>query len=107
MVGNQVGCSWHPVLSKFAKNPDLAYYWMALQATPPINHWNVYMGWTGVDPGTTYDWLPPVGKATVEEYVDGGCNAARRQGVRQRLPGQLLQLPDLRQLPCASPARRR
>jgi multiple sugar transport system substrate-binding protein len=74
MVGNQVGCSWHPVLSKYAKNPDLCYYWMAWQATPPINHWNVYMGWTGVDPGTTYDWFPPYGKATLEEYVDGGYN---------------------------------
>jgi multiple sugar transport system substrate-binding protein len=75
MVGNQVGCSWHPVLSKFAKNQDLCYYFMAWQATAPINHWNVYMGWTGVDPGTTYDWFPPYGKATVEEYVDGGYNA--------------------------------
>jgi multiple sugar transport system substrate-binding protein len=75
MVGNQVGCSWHPVLSKYAKNPELAYCWMAWQATPPINHWNVYMGWTGVDPGTTYDWFPPYGTATVEEYVGGGYNA--------------------------------
>jgi multiple sugar transport system substrate-binding protein len=74
MVGNQVGCSWHPVLSKYAKNPDLCYYWMALQATPPINHWNVYMGWTGVDPGTTYDWFPPYGKANLQEYVNGGYN---------------------------------
>jgi len=72
MVGNQVGCSWHPVLSKFAKNPDLAYYFMAWQATPEINYWNVYMGWTGVDPGTTYDWLPPDGKAKMEDYVAGG-----------------------------------
>lgn len=75
MVGNQVGCSWHPVLSKYAKNPDLAYYFMAWQATPAINHWNVYMGWTGIDPGTTYDWFPPYGKATLKEYVDGGYNA--------------------------------
>jgi len=75
MVANQVGCSWHPVLSKFAKNPDLAAYWMTLQGEPHINHWNVYMGWTGVDPGTTYDWIEPVGKATVQEYVDGGYNA--------------------------------
>ncbi len=75
MVGNQVGCSWHPVISKYAKNPDLAYYFMAWQATPAINHWNVYMGWTGIDPGTTYDWFPPYGKATLKEYVDGGYNA--------------------------------
>jgi len=75
MVGNQVGCSWHPVLSKFAENPDLAYYWMAWQSTPEINHWNVATGWTGVDPGTTYDWIEPVGSATVDEYVDGGYDA--------------------------------
>ena len=75
MVGNQVGCSWHPVLSKWAKNPDLCYYFMAWQATPPINHWNVATGWTGIDPGTTYDWFPPHGTASVEDYVKGGYNA--------------------------------
>ncbi len=74
-VGNQVGCSWHPVISRYSRNQDLAYYFMAWQATPPINHWNVYMGWTGVDPGTTYDWFPPYGTATVQEYVDGGYDA--------------------------------
>ena len=30
------------------------------------------MGWTGVNPGTTYDWFPPYGTATIEEYVDAG-----------------------------------
>jgi multiple sugar transport system substrate-binding protein len=78
-VGNQVGCSWHPVISKYAKDPDLAYYFMAWQATPQINHWNVYMGWTGVDPGTTYDWFPPYGTAKVEEYVAGGYDAGDAQ----------------------------
>jgi multiple sugar transport system substrate-binding protein len=53
----------------------LAYYFVAWQSTPEINHWNVATGWTGVDPGTTYDWLEPVGSATVEDYVDGGYNA--------------------------------
>lgn len=75
LVGNQVGCSWHPVISKFSKYQDLAYYFMAWQSTPEINHWNVYMGWTGVDPGTTYDWFKPYGSATVEEYVAGGYDA--------------------------------
>lgn len=74
-VGNQVGCSWHPVISKYAKDPDLAYYFMAWQATPEINHWNVAYGWTGVDPGTTYDWFPPYGTAKIEDYVAGGYNA--------------------------------
>jgi multiple sugar transport system substrate-binding protein len=75
MVANQVGCSWHPVLSKFASEPDLAAYFMFWQATPEINHWNVATGWTGVDPGTTYDWLEPVGSATIDDYVAGGYNA--------------------------------
>lgn len=75
VVGNQVGCSWHPVLSKFAKNPDLAYYWMALMATPEINHWLVEYGWTGVNPGTSYDWLQPAGKATIEGYTKAGWSA--------------------------------
>ncbi len=76
MVGNQVGCSWHPVISTYAEDPDLAYYFMAWQATPEINHWNVAFGWTGIDPGTTYDWFEPYGTATVEEYVAGGYDAS-------------------------------
>ena len=75
MVGNQVGCSWHPVISRFAEDPDLANYFVAWQSTPEINHWNVAYGWTGIDPGTTYDWIEPVGSATVDEYVAGGYDA--------------------------------
>ncbi|MGQ9627401.1 MAG: ABC transporter substrate-binding protein [Anaerolineae bacterium] len=71
-VANTVGCSWNPVISKYAEDPDLCYYWMALQSTPSINFWNVAYGWTGVDPGTSYDWFPPYGKATVEDYIAGG-----------------------------------
>lgn len=72
MVANQVGCSWHPVLSKGAKNADLAYYWMALMATPSINHFMVSYGWTGVNPGTTYDYIEPAGKAKLEDYKTAG-----------------------------------
>jgi len=75
MVGNQVGCSWHPVISKYSKNPELAYYFMAWQSTPQINHWNVEYGWTGLNPGTSYDWLKPDGKATLEDYTNAGWNA--------------------------------
>jgi multiple sugar transport system substrate-binding protein len=71
-VGNQAGCSWNPVISKFSDNKELAYYFIAFQGTPSINHWNVATGWTGIDPGTTYDWLEPYGTATVEDYVAGG-----------------------------------
>ena len=74
LVGNQVGCSWNPVLSKYAKNPDLCYYWMALQGTPSINHFHVLEGWSGLNPGTTYDWFPPYGTATPDEYEAAGWN---------------------------------
>ena len=74
LVGNQVGCSWNPVLSKYAKDPDLCYYWMALQATPSINHFHVLEGWSGLNPGTTYDWFPPYGTATPDEYEAAGWN---------------------------------
>jgi multiple sugar transport system substrate-binding protein len=74
-VGNQVGCSWHPVINKYAKDPDLVYYWMSLMGTQPINHWLVEYGWTGVNPGTSYDWLQPTGKATIEDYTKAGWNA--------------------------------
>lgn len=75
LVANQAGASWSGVISKYSKNPDLVAYFLSWQATPEINHWNVVWGWTGVDPGTTYDFLPPVGRARVEEYVETGYDA--------------------------------
>ncbi|NLJ24807.1 MAG: extracellular solute-binding protein [Firmicutes bacterium] len=74
-VANESGASWSPVISKFSKNPDLVAYFCSLLATPGINHWNVLVGWTGVDPGTRYDFLPPFGKASVEDYVQTGYDA--------------------------------
>lgn len=74
-VGNTTGGSWFPVMSAFTEVPDLAYYFMAMHAAKPINFWNVVYGWTGVDPGATYDLFPPVGTATIDDYVKAGYNA--------------------------------
>ncbi|HHV93479.1 MAG TPA: extracellular solute-binding protein [Firmicutes bacterium] len=71
-VANESGASWSPVISKYSKNPDLVAYLCSLLATPEINHWNVAWGWTGVDPGTTYDFLPPFGTASIDDYVQTG-----------------------------------
>jgi len=71
-VSNTVGGSWHPVISKLSKNPDLAYYAAAMQATQPINFWNVTRGWAGTDAGPKYTLLPPYGTAKVEDYVASG-----------------------------------
>jgi multiple sugar transport system substrate-binding protein len=75
-VGNTTGGSWHPVMSSFTDTPELAYYFMAMQATPPINFWNVTYGWTGVDPNSTTQLFPPRGTASVQDYVDAGYNAS-------------------------------
>lgn len=74
-VGNTTGGSWYPVMSAFTDTPELAYYLMAMQAAKSINFWNVVYGWTGVDPGATYDLFPPTGTATIEDYVNAGYNA--------------------------------
>jgi len=75
-VGNTTGGSWFPVMSAFTDTPDLSYYFMAMHANRAINFWNVVYGWTGVDPGATYTLFPPVGTATIEDYVNAGYNAS-------------------------------
>ena len=74
-VGNLVGASWHGVISSRSDVPDLAYYFLAMQATPSILFWNVTYGWTGVDPSSTTHLFPPAGEASVEDYVAAGYDA--------------------------------
>jgi multiple sugar transport system substrate-binding protein len=74
-VGNLVGASWHGVISSQSDVPDLAYYFLAMQATPAILFWNVTYGWTGVDPSSSTHLFPPAGEASVDDYVAAGYNA--------------------------------
>jgi len=71
-VGNLMGASWHGVISSLSKNQDLAYHFLAWQATEPINFWNTAYGWTGVNPGAEWQFFPPRGKATIEDYTLAG-----------------------------------
>jgi multiple sugar transport system substrate-binding protein len=71
-VANTTGASWHAVLSKFSKEPDLAFYLMALIGTPSINLWCIQRGWAGVDIGPKYSMLPPYGDAKPEDYTNNG-----------------------------------
>src|SRR5690606_5546673 len=76
-VGNTIGGSWHGVISAASENQDLAYYLLAMQATPAIRFWNVTYGWTGIDPGTLDDLFEDAGgNATIEDYVSAGYNAS-------------------------------
>ena len=63
------------VISSYAEDPDMIAHFLSWQATPEINHWNVAWGWTGIDPGTTYDFLEPAGKAKIEDYTITGYDA--------------------------------
>ena len=75
-VGNTTGGSWFPVMSSFTDVGDLGYYFMAMHANPPINTFNVFYGWTGVDPGATYVMFDPIGTATIDQYVAAGYDAS-------------------------------
>ncbi len=94
------GASWSGVISKKAKTPDLVAYFLAWQGSPAINHWNTVWGFTGINPGTKYDFFPPAGTAKVEDYTAAGydrqdaidyVNAWQEQDF-----GYPLQLPYLR-----------
>jgi multiple sugar transport system substrate-binding protein len=74
VVGNTTGGSWHGVISAKSKNPEVVYSFYALMATRPASLWNVYRGWTGVDPGATIHFLPPEGSADLRGYLDAGWN---------------------------------
>ncbi len=75
LVANTVGASWHGVISKFAKSPEAAYDFLAWQASKQINFFNVTHGWTGVNPGMSFHWLPPQGQAKLKDYTDAGWDA--------------------------------
>ncbi len=74
-VGNTTGGSWHGVISAYSANPEATYSFLSLMAVQPVSMWNAQHGWTGVDPGYSYQFLKPLGTATVEEYVQAGWDA--------------------------------
>ena len=75
LVGNTTGGSWHGVISAFSESPDATYSFLSLMALKPVSMWNAQNGWTGVDPGYSYQFLEPNGEATVDDYVAAGWNA--------------------------------
>jgi multiple sugar transport system substrate-binding protein len=72
IVGNTTGGSWAGVISKFSKAPEAAYYLLALMATPEKSIIYAARGWDGVDPGRYSHFLPPDGKASLEQYLAAG-----------------------------------
>jgi multiple sugar transport system substrate-binding protein len=75
-VGNTNGGSWHCVISSASKKQEATYDFLAFMANQKNAFFNTSNGWTGVQPGMTYEYLPPVGTSTVAEWQAQGWNAA-------------------------------
>lgn len=84
VVGNTVGGSWQGVISAQSDNPEAVYSLYALMATEPFSLWNVYRGWTGVDPGTSIHFLPSQGgTASIEGYLENGWSESDARAYTQ------------------------
>jgi multiple sugar transport system substrate-binding protein len=75
-VGNTTGGSWHGVLLSGSANQEAAYSFLALMALPPVSLWNAQHGWTGINPGYTYQFPPPAGTARLADYIRAGWDRA-------------------------------
>ena len=84
-VGNTNGGSWHCVISSLSKNQEATYDFLAFMANKKNAFFNAANGWTGVQPGMKFEYLPPVGSATLDEFKAQGWNDRRRDGVPEGL----------------------
>ena len=74
-VGNTTGGSWHGVISAYSANPEATFSFLSLMAMKEVSLWSSQNGWTGVDPGYSYQFLQPLGESTVDDYVAAGWAA--------------------------------
>jgi multiple sugar transport system substrate-binding protein len=72
LIANTSGASWHGVICKASKHPDLVYHLFAFHAEETTNMFNIAQGWSGIDPGRTYQFLAPQGEAKIEDYTRYG-----------------------------------
>jgi multiple sugar transport system substrate-binding protein len=72
LVANTCGASWHGVICKASQHPRLVYHLFAFHANRETNMFNIGQGWSGIDPGRTYQFLEPQGQAKLEDYTRYG-----------------------------------
>src|SRR5690606_14536574 len=99
IVGNTTGGSWAPVISKYAKSPEAAYYLCALMATEQKSKTYAARGFDGCDPGRTFRFPPPNGTGSIEDYVKAGWDeqdALEYTDAYFKTFGNPLQFPYLR-----------
>lgn len=72
-IGNTTGGSWHGVISNFSANPEAVYSFLSLMAIQPVSSLMATVGWDGVDPGFSYQFLEEDGgTAKIEDYIAAG-----------------------------------
>jgi len=71
-AGNTNGGSWHCVISSVSKKKEATYDFLAFMANKKNAFWNSVNGFTGVQPGMKYEYLPPAGTASIDEYIKLG-----------------------------------
>jgi multiple sugar transport system substrate-binding protein len=74
LVGNTNGGTWHCVISRLSKKKEATYDFLAFMANKKNAIFNCCNGWTGVQPGMKYEYLPPVGTGSLEEWKQYGWN---------------------------------
>jgi len=73
VVGNNIGGSWHGVISKYSDNPQMTYDYFAYMSKIDNAFWNQMRGWTGVDVGRSFAFLERHGgSASVEDFTEQG-----------------------------------
>ena len=73
-VGNTNGGSWHCVISRKSKNQEATYDFLAFMANKKNASFNAANGWTGVQPGMMFQYLPPIGTGSVDAFKAKGWN---------------------------------
>ena len=71
-AGNVNGGSWHMVISRFSKNKEATYDFLAFMANRKNYFFLITHGWTGVQPGVKYAFFPPYGTGSVGEWEAQG-----------------------------------
>ena len=64
-----------------ATQPEAAYSFLSLMAIPPVSLWTVEHGWTGMNPGFHYQFLPPERRGAARRLRQGRLGPGRRQGL--------------------------
>jgi multiple sugar transport system substrate-binding protein len=73
-VGNTNGGTWHCVISARSKKQEATYDFLAFMANRKNAFFNASNGWTGVQPGMRFEYLPPVGTSSVAEWQEQHWN---------------------------------